>query len=228
MTPVDKKCKDNEHFAYNEKNVPICVCDDNFVRIDNLCVEYDVCNPLHREMKNENQVQPCNDKLAACHSFSNNQYECICPSNLYNKNGIVILHCLSKSWIWFFELFFFFKFLGEFDAHAKCGDRFCDLNLECDQKCSYNETTGRHKCRCFNNRYELDSDNKCQIRQHFSKKLEKCLPENDQTLKVFEMPYIDEFDNCRCKFGYKYDKTNKKCKENGMEFKIDSDFTFLL
>ncbi|OTF73772.1 hypothetical protein BLA29_003299, partial [Euroglyphus maynei] len=114
----------------------------------------------------------------------------------------------------------------EFDAHAKCGDRFCDLNLECDQKCSYNETTGRHKCRCFNNRYELDSDNKCQIRQHFSKKLEKCLPENDQTLKVFEMPYIDEFDNCRCKFGYKYDKTNKKCKENGMEFQIDSDYYF--
>ena len=115
-----------------------------------------------------------------------------------------------------FEICYYF--LGIFDSSAQCRDRFCDLNMECDQECQFNQTSGQHHCTCFNDLYEMDSDNKCQIISKFEKKLSKCLPDDPQTLKMFEWSYIDKNDKCKCKFGYNYNETSKKCVGNGKKF----------
>ena len=88
MTPVDKECPINEHFAYNNKNEPICICNENFIRINGSCVEYNICDPLHRKEKGEQPEIPCENGLAECQPLPNDQYRCVCPSNLYNVKGI--------------------------------------------------------------------------------------------------------------------------------------------
>nr|XP_046915422.1 uncharacterized protein LOC124496010 isoform X1 [Dermatophagoides farinae] len=189
LTPVDKECPINEHFAYNNKNEPICICNENFIRINGSCVEYNICDPLHRKEKGEQPEIPCENGLAECQPLPNDKYRCVCPSNLYNVKG-------------------------NFGKYAQCRDRFCDLYMECDQKCVFNSTSGQHNCVCFNSQYKLDSDNKCQILENFREKLAKCLPEDPQSLNTLEMPYLDLVGNCMCRFGYNYNATSKKCEDN--------------
>ena len=90
MAPFEKDCPENEHLAYTHENRSTCMCDENFVRINNSCVKYDICDPNHRQERGEKPIKPCTDDLANCQRISNQKYHCICPLNLYNVKGIFL------------------------------------------------------------------------------------------------------------------------------------------